>query len=57
MKLIVLTLLFISLTGCVKFAGCDLEVSTGTDQGIDQGAPTHKMTYGVLGRLRYDANK
>jgi hypothetical protein len=44
------------LSACVKFSGIDMEVSTGKELGTDQGASTNKMVYGVLGRVRMDAN-
>lgn len=58
MKAFVLILLAFYLSACAaKFSGYDMEVSTGTEQGVDQGQPTHKMVYGVLGRVRMDVSK
>jgi hypothetical protein len=56
-KILITSIFFMSLTGCVSFSGMDLEVSEGTEQGVDQGLHTHKMVYGVLERFRFDVKK
>lgn len=54
-RLVVITGLLLS-AGCSHFAGQDVELSAGTEQGRDQGQPTHKGVYGVLYRMRFDAD-
>jgi hypothetical protein len=62
MKLLIAIAAIFLLVACASvkqlgFSGTDLELSAGTEQGTDQGNPTHKMAYGTLVRFRFDVKE